>query len=147
MPGSPPMSAPPRACELAASGSKAKCFASYMRIHTLEATGGKTYSQMPRYAGKDGKGTNDAKVAVTDPKTGQPVDNPARNIWINEMALSTALNTSYFAEQVSVFSIVMGFALLLTGIGFLVLTVRMLRPAEETDAAEAPVAGAVPAAG
>lgn len=118
-----------------------------MRIHTLEATGGKTYSQMPRFASKDGKGTNDATVAVTDPKTGQPVDNPARNIWINEMALSTALNTSYFAEQVSVFSIVMGFALLLTGIGFLVLTVRMLRPAEETDAAEAPVAGAVPAAG
>src|SRR3954453_17284396 len=37
------------------SGSKAKCFASYMRIHTLEATGGKTYPQLPRYATKDGK--------------------------------------------------------------------------------------------
>src|SRR5947209_20304493 len=26
------------------SGDRAKCFASYMRIHTLEATGGQTYS-------------------------------------------------------------------------------------------------------
>jgi hypothetical protein len=128
------------------SGSKAKCFASYMRIHTLEATGGKTYAQMPRYASKDGKGTNDAKAALTNPKTGQPVDNPARNVWVTETALSTALNTSYFAQQVSVFSIVMGFALLLTGIGFLVLTVRLLRPAEKEDAAAAPVTGAVPAA-
>jgi hypothetical protein len=128
------------------SGSKAKCFASYMRIHALEATGGKTYAQMPRYASKDGNGTNDAKAALTNPKTGQPVDNPARNVWVTETALSTALNTSFFAEQVSVFSIVMGFALLLSGIGFLVLTVRLLRPAEKEDAAVAPITGTAPAA-
>src|SRR5919198_478856 len=109
------------------TGAKAKCFASYMRIHTLEATGGKTYAQMPRYATADGKGTNDPKAALT--KNGQPVDNPARNIWINETALSTALNTSYFAERVSMFSLAMGIALLLSGIGFLVLTVRLLVPA------------------
>ena len=30
------------------TGKEAKCFADYMRIHTLEATGGKTYAQMPR---------------------------------------------------------------------------------------------------
>ena len=36
--------------------------------------------------------------------------------------LTTALNTSFFAERVAYFSIVMGIALLLTGIGFLVLT-------------------------
>src|SRR4051812_25722138 len=35
------------------TGSRAKCFASYMRIHTLEATGGQTYAQMPRYATAD----------------------------------------------------------------------------------------------
>jgi hypothetical protein len=109
------------------TGAKAKCFASYMRIHTLMATGGQTYSQMPRYATADGKGTNDAKAALT--KNGQPVDNPARNIWINETALTTALNTSYFAERVSMFSLAMGIALLLSGIGFLVLTIRLLAPA------------------
>lgn len=122
------------------TGSEAKCFASYMRIHTLEATGGQTYAQMPRYATQDGKGTNDAKAALV--QNGKPVDNPARTIWINETALTTALNTSFFAESVSMFSIVMGIALLLSGIGFLVLTVRLLFPAvgreERTATATAP---------
>jgi hypothetical protein len=128
------------------TGSEAKCFASYMRIHALEATGGKTYAQMPRYATKDGAGTNDEKAALV--ANGHPVDNPARNIWINETALSTALNTSFFAEQVSVFSLVMGIALLLTGVGFLVLTVRLLlgtAEAREEEEAKSPAA-AVPAA-
>ena len=42
------------------NGTKARAFASYMRIHALEASGGLTYSQMPRFATEDGKGTNDA---------------------------------------------------------------------------------------
>jgi hypothetical protein len=50
------------------------------------------------------------------------VENGLRNLWVTETALTTALNTSFFAERVAVFSIVMGSALLLTGIGFLVLT-------------------------
>src|SRR5690348_3050082 len=28
------------------NGSRARCFASYMRIHTLEATGGQVYAEM-----------------------------------------------------------------------------------------------------
>jgi multidrug transporter EmrE-like cation transporter len=43
-------------------------------------------------------------------------------VWVTATALSTALNTSFFAQQVALFSIVMGIALVLTGIGFLVLT-------------------------
>jgi hypothetical protein len=103
------------------SGATARCFAQYMNIHTLEATGGKVYAEMPRYATADGKGTNDATKALT--KKGQPVDNPARNIWINETALTTALNSSYMAEQVSLFGVAMGIALLLCGIGFAVLSI------------------------
>jgi hypothetical protein len=101
------------------TGSKARTFASYMRIHTLEATGGLTYSQMPRYATADGKGTNDATKALKS--KGAPVDNAARNIWVTETALTTALNASYMAEQISLFGIVVGIALLLTGLGFAVL--------------------------
>ena len=128
------------------TGAKAKCFASYMRIHALEATGGLTYSQMPRYATADGKGTNDQKAALTNPKTGAPVDNPTRNLWVTETALTTALNTSFFAESVSMFSLVMGIALLLTGVGFLVLTVSLLRPAEKTEKRVEATSEAVPAA-
>jgi len=106
------------------TGSEARCFASYMRIHALEATGGQTYAQMPRYATADGKGTNEATQALT--RNGQPVSNAARDIWVTETALTTALNTSYFAQSVALFAIVMGAALLLTGIGFLLLTTGLL---------------------
>jgi hypothetical protein len=116
--------------EAITTGDEAKCFASYMRIHTLEATGGYTYSQMGRYEAlttapkselAEGGGTDNATYAASDPKTGAPVANGARDLWVTETALTTALNTSFFAERVAMFSIVMGFALLLTGIGFLVL--------------------------
>jgi hypothetical protein len=110
------------------NGSDAKCFASYMRIHALEATGGKTYSQMPQYATADGKGTDVAAQAVKDPKTGLPQSNAARQVWISETALSTALNTSFFASSVGTFAIVMGIALLLSGIGFIVLAAGLLGP-------------------
>ena len=117
--------------KLVDSGSRAKCFAEYMRIHALEATGGLTYSEMPRFIGEDGKPTEDEKAAAVDEKTGKPVENGARNLWVTETALGTALNTSYFAQQVALFSIVMGIALLLVGIGFLVLTLGLLRSPQD----------------
>ena len=107
------------------TGSEARAFADVMRQHTLEATGGKTYAEMPRFMTEDGKGTDDEAAALKD-EQGQPVENGLRNMWVTETALSTALNTAYFAEQVALFSIVMGIALLLSGIGFLVLTLRAL---------------------
>jgi hypothetical protein len=113
--------------QLVNSGSEAQAFAKVIRKHTLEATGGKTYAQMPQYITADGKGTSDKAAAGKDPKTGAPTSNPARQIWITETALTTALNTAYFAESMATFVVAMGFALLLTGIGFLVLTLRLFR--------------------
>jgi len=40
---------------------------------------------------------------------------------VTETALTTALNTSYMAQQLSLFGIVVGVALLLAGIGFGIL--------------------------
>jgi hypothetical protein len=130
------------------TGSRAKCFASYMRIHTLESSGGYTYAQMGRFTEKPGTpkselalggGTDNSKFALIDPKTNQPVANGARNLWVTETALTTALNTSFFAEQVSMFGIVIGIALLLVGIGLAILAFFAFRwlPAreEETQAA------------
>ena len=102
-------------------GTSARCFADYMRIHALESSRGVPYSQKPRYATADGKGTSDATKAIQP--NGQPVDNGARNMWVTETALSTALNTSYMAEQLGNFGIVVGIALLLSGVGFIVLAV------------------------
>jgi len=114
------------------TGNKAWCFAQYMNIHALEATGGFVYSEMGIYSAKPdtpkaqlepGGGTNNTAYAQTDPKTGQPVQNAARNVWVTETALSTALSTSYMATQLSLFSLVVGIALVLAGIGFVVLAV------------------------
>ena len=114
------------------NGAKARCFAAYMRVHALEATGGLTYAEMPRYASADGKGTNDAAKALKTP-TGQPQDNAARNVWVTETALSTALNTSYMADQLGNFGIVVGIALLLSGVGFGVLSIGGALRNEETS--------------
>ena len=111
------------------NGTRARAFAGYMRIHALEASGGLTYSQMPRFATQDGKGTNDSAKALQ--ANGRPVDNAARSVWVTETALSTALNASYMAESISLFGIVVGIALLLSGIGFAILAVGgTLRNAE-----------------
>jgi hypothetical protein len=134
--------------QLVDTGDEAHAFASTMRKHALEATGGRTYAEMGRFLDKNGKETNDEKLAAKDPKSGQPVENGARNIWVTETALSTALNVAYFAESVSMWAIVMGFALVLTGIGFLVLTLSLLRHRRQAvEAALHTRPGAMPAAG
>ena len=86
---------------------------------------------MGRFLDANGKPTSDESQAAKDPKTGQPVENGLRNLWVTETALATALNVSYFAEHVGLcLGIVMGIALLLTGIGFLVLTLGGLERKE-----------------
>ena len=107
------------------TGAKAKLFAAGIRKHTLEATNGQVYSEMDRFLTKSGKPTSDEKAAAISKETGKPVENGARNIWVTSTALSTALNTSFFAESVATFAIVMGFAMFLIGIGFLVMVYRL----------------------
>ena len=111
-----------------------------MRIHALEASGGLTYAEMGRFVSAanpdDPAGTSDEAAAAKD-ENGQPVSNGARNIWVTETALTTALNTSFFAERVGIFTLAIGGALLLTGIGFLVL---MLGGALRPTPAETPAA-------
>jgi hypothetical protein len=132
--------------QLVDTGSEAQAFAAIIRHHTLEATGGQTYSQMGQYLDAAGKPTSDKAVAAIDPQTKKPVANQARQIWVTETALTTALNMAFFAEQVATFAIVMGFALLLSGIGFTVLTLRALMPADARKPERAPTAAAVPVA-
>ena len=120
------------------TGSDARCFASYMRIHALESTGGLTYAQMGRYQSKadptNPAGTNDENAAMVD-ANGNPVSNGARNVWVTETALATALNVSYLAENLALFGVVVGIALLLSGLGFLILAIGgALRHAEVTEA-------------
>jgi hypothetical protein len=74
------------------TSSQAQAFANIMRHHTMEATGGKTYSQMGQHFDANG-GTDDKTKAAIDPTTKQPVTSRARQISVTETALTTALNT------------------------------------------------------
>jgi hypothetical protein len=106
------------------TGEQARAFARIMREHQLERTGGLTYAEMGRFQSAadrdDPKGTSDEEAALKD-EEGNPIANPARQSWVTAVAITTALNTSYMAEQLSIFGLVIGVALLLTGVGLVIL--------------------------
>jgi hypothetical protein len=106
------------------TGRKALAMAEIMREHTLSNTGGLTYAEMGQYVSaedpSDPAGTNDPEAAAMD-ENGEPISNSARNIWVTETALATALDMGFMSEMLSIFSIVVGVALLLTGIGLVIL--------------------------
>lgn len=109
------------------TGEQARAFAQIMRYHTINAEWNEenlTYAQMGRFLAADDpgspKGTSDEEAALKD-ENGNPVSNNFRNQWVTQTALGTALNVSYMAEQLSIFGLVVGVALLLTGIGLVIV--------------------------
>ena len=108
-----------------------------MEHHTLEATEGKRYAEMGRFLTPSGGDTSDEALAAK--QNGRPVENGLRNMWVTETALTTALNMSFMAEQLSLFGIVVGIALLLTGVGFFVLAIGGALRRTEPRAAQAPL--------
>ena len=133
------------------TGDQARAFAQIMRYHTINAewnTEQLTYAQMGRFLAADDPsnpaGTSDEAAALKD-ETGATVSNNFRNQWVTETALSTALNVSYMAERLSVFGLVVGLALLFTGVGLVILAFvvfGVLEPKTEKTAAFAPTATA-----
>jgi hypothetical protein len=123
------------------TGSQALAFAEIMREHTLASTGGLTYAEMGQYQSAedpaDPVGTNDEAAAAKD-ANGQPIPNGARDIWVTETALTTALNVGYMGEMLAIFSVVIGIALLLAGIGFVVLALAVFRSPPSSEAAVRP---------
>jgi hypothetical protein len=131
--------APDWAGEPVDTGRKALAQAEIMREHTLSNTGGLTYAEMGQYQSaedpSDPVGTNDPEAAAQD-ENGEPISNSARNIWVTETALATALDMGFMSEMLSIFSIIVGIALLLTGIGLVILAKAVFgrpRPAADTS--------------
>ncbi len=114
-------------------GTSARCFAEYMRIDALVATGGKTYAQLPPFASKDGNGTYDIAAALKMPDGG-PMNNPKSQLWVTETALTTALNTSYMAQQISLFGIAVGGAFVLVGLALGAAALRGVQIARPSPA-------------
>jgi len=111
------------------TGEQARAFGFVIREHALAMNEGLTYAQMGRFVAaadpSDLKGTSDPAAALKG-EDGEPVPNMARNSWVTATALTTALNMSYMAEQTALFGIVVGVALLLTGIGLIILAFAVL---------------------
>ena len=131
------------------TGRKALAQAEIMREHTLSGSGGLTYAQLGRYQSaenpSDPAGTNDEAAAAKD-ENGDPISNSARDTWVTETALATALDMGFMSEMLSIFSIIVGIALLLTGIGLVILALAVFgrwRPVAQIAAAPtAPASGA-----
>jgi hypothetical protein len=122
------------------TGAQAKAFADVMEFHALESTEGQRYAEMGRFLTPSGEQTSDEAEAAKTPD-GRPVENGLRNLWVTETALTTALNMSYMAEQLALFGIVVGVALLLSGVGFIILAIGgALRRVNATSPARQPVA-------
>jgi hypothetical protein len=136
--------APDWAGEPVDTGMKALAQAEIMREHTLSNTGGLTYAEMGQYQSaedpSDPVGTNDPEAAAQD-ENGEPISNSARNIWVTETALATALDMGFMSEMLSIFSIIVGIALLLTGIGLVILAKAVFgRPRPTGEASSQAVA-------
>ncbi len=105
------------------NGDQAQAFASIMREHQLERTEGLTYAQMGRFISADdpescrGRATRRQRSRMRKAIRSRT---RARS-WVTAVAITTALNTSYMAEQLSIFGMVVGVALLLTGVGLVIL--------------------------
>jgi hypothetical protein len=110
--------------EQVTTGEQARAFAQIMREHQLERTGDLTYAEMGRFTSaanpEDPAGTSDEEAALKD-ENGEPVSNSARQSWVTAVAITTALNMSFMAEQLSIFGLVVGIALLLTGVGLVIV--------------------------
>jgi hypothetical protein len=126
------------------TGAQARAFANVMHDHALAMNDGLTYAQMGRFLAADDPkslaGTSDPAAALIG-DDGQPVANMARNTWVTATALSSALNMSFMAENLALFGVVVGVALLLAGIGFIILALAALGTVFSRAEATTPVAG------
>jgi hypothetical protein len=97
------------------SAETAEAQAKVIEKHTLEATGGETYSTVDRYIAADGVATTSDREAALLGPDGNPVANPARNTAFQSAALRTSLNMAVMGFKVS--ELVMGLGAFMIVIG------------------------------
>jgi hypothetical protein len=99
------------------TAATARALAEMIRESTVTATGGRTYAELPSYAGADGTPTSDASAALRDERTGGPVRNPDVDLWLQSTTLQSALMQAYMGFRLAEFTIAMGASLAAAGVG------------------------------
>lgn len=97
------------------TAGQARAMAELIRENTLDATGGRTYADVPAYLDAEGKPTADPTAAARDERTGQPLENPDHDLWIQSTTLQTALTQAYLAFRLSELTIALGASFILVG--------------------------------
>jgi len=92
----------------------ADAMADVIGVHSLEATGGRTYAEMGRFLTPDGGDTSDEAAALKD-DAGNPVANPLRNVAFQASTLQTSLHTSHMAFNVA--DLVIGLGIMIAVVG------------------------------
>lgn len=95
----------------------ARALAEFIRRNTLEATGGRTYAEIDAYVDAEGNATPDAARAAKHDVTGQPIENPDHDLWIQSTTLQSALVQGYMAFRLSELTLALGAAFLAAGAG------------------------------
>ena len=97
----------------------ARAMAEFIRQSTLAATAGRTYSQTAPYVDAAGAPTASREAAAKDARTGQPLESPEHDLWIQSTTLQAALMQAYMAFRVAESTIAVGSAFVVAGIGLI----------------------------
>ena len=97
--------------------SGARALAELIRQNTVDAAGGRTYTETDAYVDAEGKPTADRELAAKDERTGRPVENPDHALWIQSTALQTALMQAYVALRLAELTVALGASFAAAGAG------------------------------
>lgn len=100
-----------------ATGAAARSMAEVIRENTIAATNGRTYAEIDSYVDVEGAPTSDAARAARDDRTGQPLENPDHDLWIQSTTLQTALMQAYLASRLASLTVTLGASLAAIGVG------------------------------
>jgi hypothetical protein len=101
--------------------------AELIRGNTVEATSGRTYTEIDPYVDGDGNTTPDAERAAKDERTGEPIENPDHALWIQSTTLQTALMQAYMAFRLSELTVALGASFVAVGLGLAAMGSRLRR--------------------
>ncbi len=118
------------------TGDEARCFAQYMRIHALEASGGLTYAETGRFVPPRTPTTPQGPTTKPRPRrTRRPAGRELRAEHMGDRDRPrTALNVAYMAPRSRCLASSSGIALILTGIGLLILALAIFSRRDQAAA-------------